>query len=240
MILPSKLADEEASQDYIYDYLPPLEKGCNDTRFSYAEDSDDEYSERPFNSDTSRNDPSIEDKNRLTCLVCSRYFSNIHCFNLHLLWHSDCLANTKGTAPLSDTSEDIQILSSGEQIVTQEQDSAAECTGGTSHQLTVNDFERVYGQDFINANQTYVENFLIGLNQRKSEFESQVSEEKSGNSHSSSTTGQDEEFQDDVYINTMADYEGILDNYLQVDDAPNSDNINNQVIYDTEDNNTND
>ena len=94
------------------------------------------------------------------------------------------------------------------------QDSAAECTGGTSHQLTVNDFEHVYGREFIHANQNYVENFLSGLNQRKSEFESQVSEEKSGNSHSS-TTGQDEEVQEDVYINTMADYEGILDNYLK-------------------------
>ena len=145
--------------------MPPLEKGCNATHFTYAEGSDGEYSELPFNSDTSRNDPSIEDKNRLTCILCSRYFSNIKCFKLHLLWHSDWLANPKGTTPFSDTSEDIPILSSGEEIVTEEQDSAAECTGGTSHQLTVNDFECVYGPEFIHTNQTYVENFLSRLNQ---------------------------------------------------------------------------
>ena len=69
-------------------------------------------------------------------------------------------------------------------------------------------------------------------------FESQVSEEKSGNSHTS-TTGQDEEVQE-VYINTGADYEAILDHYLQVDDAPICENINNQVIYDADDENTND
>ena len=136
---------------------------------------------------------------------------------------------------MSDTSEDIPILSSGEEIVTQEQDTAAECTCGTSHQLTVNDFERVYGHDFIHANQTFVENFLIALNQRKSEFESQVSEEKSGNSHTF-TTGQDE-VQEDVDINTMADYEDILDHDLQEDDAPICENINNQVIYDADDEN---
>ena len=45
MILPSKLADEEASEDYIYDDLLPLEKGCNVTRFSSAEGSDGEYSD---------------------------------------------------------------------------------------------------------------------------------------------------------------------------------------------------
>ena len=50
------------------------------------------------------------------------------------------------------------------------QDSAAEYTGGTSLQLTVNDFKHVYGREFINANQNYVENFLSGLNQRKSVF----------------------------------------------------------------------
>ena len=234
MILPSKLADEEASQDDIYDDLPPLEKGYNDTRFYNAEDSDGEYCEFPFNSDPSRNDPSIKDKKRFTCLLCSRYFRNIHCFKLHVYWHTDCLAN--GTAPLSDTSEDIPILSSGEEIVTQEQDTAAECTCGTSHQLTVNDFECVYGHDFIHANQTFVENVLIALNQHKSEFESQVSEEKSGNSHTS-TTGQDEEVQE-VYINTGADYEAITDHYLQIDDAHICEKINNQVIYD--DDNTND
>ena len=70
-------------------------------------------------------------------------------------------------------------------------------------------------------------------------FESQVSEEKSGNSHTS-TTGQDEEVQEEVYINTGADYEAILDHYLQVDDAPICENINNQVIYDGDDENTND
>ena len=118
MILPSKLP-YEASEDYIYEDLPPVEKGYNATRFTYAEGSDGEYSELPFNSDTSRNDPSIEDNNRLTCLLlCSRYFSNIECFTLHILWHSHSLANPKDTASFSDTSEDIPILSSGVEIIT--------------------------------------------------------------------------------------------------------------------------
>ena len=51
---------------------------------SNAEDSDGEYSEFPFNSDHSRNDPSIKDKNRIKCLLCSRYFRNIHCFKIHV------------------------------------------------------------------------------------------------------------------------------------------------------------
>ena len=70
------IPDEEDSEDYIYDDLPHLKNGCNVTRFSSAEGSDGEYSELPFNSDTSRNDPSNEDKNRLTCRLCSRYFRN--------------------------------------------------------------------------------------------------------------------------------------------------------------------
>ena len=54
------------------------------SHFYNAEDSDGEYSEFPFNSDHSRNDPSIKDKNRIKCLLCSRYFRNIHCFKLHV------------------------------------------------------------------------------------------------------------------------------------------------------------
>ena len=52
-----------------------------------------------------------------------------------------------GNPEVSDSSEDIPILSSGEEIVTEKdcmrQDGAAQVTGsGTSHQLTINDFER--------------------------------------------------------------------------------------------------
>ena len=40
-----------------------------------------------------------------------------------------------------------------------------------SHQLTVNDFKRVYGSAFMNANHKYVEDFLTELHQRRDVFE---------------------------------------------------------------------
>ena len=46
----------------------------------------------------------------------------------------------------------------------------------TSHELSLNDFIFLYGSEFMNANQKYVQDFLNELHQRKFVFKSEVFE----------------------------------------------------------------
>ena len=74
---------------------------------------------------------------------------------------------------LSDTSEDIPILSSGEE---NDYELLHICEGnivgnGPLKQLTLKDFNIVYGEDFMAENQEYVTDFLTELHQRQKEFE---------------------------------------------------------------------
>ena len=111
------LQDDEESQESIYDDMPALEYVCY-SNSDTDEDYDVEYSQHPFNSDKDRNDASIPVNYRLTCKLCPRYFSMFKYFPLHLYWHYDLLANPQDTAKSSDSSEDIHILSSADDIVT--------------------------------------------------------------------------------------------------------------------------
>ena len=88
---------------------------------------------------------------------------------------------------VSESSEDIPILSSGEECVREKDTSMRHVCGaqfigsGTKHELTVNDFIFPYGKGFMDANHKYVEDFLTELHQHKDVFENScdVKEEES-------------------------------------------------------------
>ena len=44
---------------------------------------------------------------------------------------------------------------------------------GTSHEMSDNDFIYIYGREFYNANQNFVDDFLNELHQRRDLFESE-------------------------------------------------------------------
>ena len=98
----------------------------------------------------------------------------------HLYWHNDELKKQT----VSDSSEDIPILSSGEECVREIHSSmicGAQFLGsGPMKELTVNEFICVYGNAFMAANHKYVDDFLTELHQRKYVFEnsSDVKEER--------------------------------------------------------------
>ena len=74
----------------------------------------------------------------------------------HLDWHNDL---SKQEA-LSDTSEDIPILSSDEESVTELHHSIGGkiVVSSPIKELTLNDFIYVYGKDFMAENKKYVTN----------------------------------------------------------------------------------
>ena len=134
-------AEEEESQDYIYDDMPDLEYSVNKKPFTTTttdEDTDAEYSEYPFNSNTSRTNNSSNGNKVFTCLFCKRDFIKARSLITHLYWHN----NVSKQEALSDTSEDIPILSSGEESVTEIHHSSGGQIVGSSpiKELTLNDF----------------------------------------------------------------------------------------------------
>ena len=77
--LLDRLTPEEIeSEDYIYEDMPYFEDSVHKKPFtcttSTDEDSDAEYSEHPFNSNTSTTNDSNNGNNRVTCFMCNRGF----------------------------------------------------------------------------------------------------------------------------------------------------------------------
>ena len=95
-------------------------------------------------------------------MLCTRDFTKAGSLITHLYWHDD---ESKQQA-LSDSSEDIPILSSGEESVTEIHHSSGGQIVGSSpiKELTVNDFISLYGNNFMAENNKY-------LHQRKYMFE---------------------------------------------------------------------
>ena len=166
-ILHRLTAEEEESQDYIYDDMPDLEYSVNKKEFTTTtdEDTDADYSEYPLHSNTSRTNDSSNGKKRFKCKLCTRPFNKAGSLIQHLYWHDD---ESKQQA-VSDSSEDIPILSSGEETVTEIHHSSGGQIVGSSpiKELTLNNFISVYGNAFIAANHKYVTDFLTELHKRK-------------------------------------------------------------------------
>ena len=86
---------------------------------------------------------------------------------------------------LSDTSEDIQILSSGEES---DYELFHFSDGNIVRnyrvkELTLKDFCCVYGTDFMAENHNYVRKFLTELHQRKKQFEEPSDEQEISGVH---------------------------------------------------------
>ena len=113
-------------------------------------------------------------------MICTRGFTKAGSLKTHLDWHNDL---SKQEA-LSDTSEDIPILSSGEESVTELHHSSGGQIVGSSpiKELTLNDFICVYGNDFMAENHKYVTKFLTEL-QRKNKFEMSSEEQEINRVH---------------------------------------------------------
>ena len=81
-----------------------------------------------------------------------------------------------------DSSEDIHILSSNSDIVPENESVNQDCDAhniepeligsGMSHEMSVNDFIYIYGREFYNANQNFVDDFLNQLHHRRDLFKS--------------------------------------------------------------------
>ena len=163
--------------------MPDLEYSVNKKPITTTtdEDTDAEYSEYPFHSNTSRTNDSSNGNKLFKCLLCTRDFTKAGSLKTHLDWHNDL---SKQEA-LSDTSEDIPILSSGEETVTELHHSSGGQIVGSSpiKELTLNDFICVYGNDFMAENHKYVTDFLTELHQRKNMFEMSSDEQEINRVH---------------------------------------------------------
>ena len=101
--------------------MPDLEYSVNKKQFTTTtttttttdEDTDADYSEYPLHSKTSRTNDSSNGNKVFTCLFCMRDFIKSQSLITHLYWHT----NVSKQEALSDTSEDIPIISSGEESV---------------------------------------------------------------------------------------------------------------------------
>ena len=147
--------------------MPDLEYSVNKKEFTTTtdEDTDADYSEYPLHSNTSRTNDSSNGKKRFKCKLCTRPFNKAGSLIQHLYWHDD---ESKQQA-VSDSSEDIPILSSGEETVTEIHHSSGGQIVGSSpiKEQTLNYFISVYGNAFIAANHKYVTDFLTELHKRK-------------------------------------------------------------------------
>ena len=156
--------------------MPQLEYSVNNKPFTTTtttdEDSDVEYSEHPFNSNTSKTNDSSNGNNIVRCFICTRGFTKAGSLKPHLDWHNDF---SKQEA-LSDSSEDVPILSSDEESVTELHHSIGGkiVVSSPIKELTLKDYSYVYGKDFMAENQNYVTTFLTELHQRKNKFENRV------------------------------------------------------------------
>ena len=100
----------------------------------------------------------------------------------HFAWHND-LSNQE---TLSDSSEDVPILSSDDESDYELHHSIGAFGGKIVvsrpiKELTLKDYSSVYGKDFMAENKDYVTTFLSELHKRKKKFEkSREEQEKSG------------------------------------------------------------
>ena len=147
---------EIQSQDFIYKDMLPTVSGVKKKQFSTPasttdSDCDADYSELPFNSNTSRSHNSSNGKNDYTCVFCNRSFLKLETWKTHVYWHTQ---EPKEEAQ-SETSEDIPILSSGAE---NDYELFHICDGnkvgnGPLKQLNLKDFTIVYGEDFMGCKQ---------------------------------------------------------------------------------------